>query len=47
MALRYWVGGSGTVSASNMIASDSNVTGGAIWNAFVDQGNVDGGNNTG
>lgn len=38
---------SGTVNASNMTVSDSNVTGGATWNAFVSQGNVDGGNNTG
>jgi hypothetical protein len=38
---------SGTVNASNMTVSDSNVTGGATWNAFVSQGNVDAGNNTG
>ena len=38
---------SGTVNASNMVVSDSNVTGGATWNAFTINGNTDAGNNTG
>lgn len=37
----------GTVNASNLVIRDINATGGAIWNAFVDQGNVDAGNNDG
>ncbi len=35
---------SGTVSTVNMTIQDINATGGATWNAFVDQGNVDAGN---
>lgn len=38
---------SGTVSASHLTIKDINATGGATWNAFVTNGNVDGGNNTG
>lgn len=38
---------SGTVNATNTTITDSNATGGATWNAFVTNGNVDGGNNTG
>lgn len=38
---------SGTVSTVNMTIQDINATGGATWNAFVDQGNVDAGNNDG
>ena len=35
---------SGTVTANYLTIRDINATGGAIWNAFVDQGNVDAGN---
>jgi len=38
---------SGTVSVSFLDIRDSNGTGGATWNAFTSNGNVDGGNNTG
>lgn len=38
---------SGTVSVSYLDIRDSNATGGATWNAFTSNGNVDGGNNTG
>ncbi|MGV0954738.1 MAG: hypothetical protein ACOYBR_10530, partial [Fluviibacter sp.] len=38
---------SGTVSVSYCTISDSVATGGATWNAFTTNGNVDGGNNTG
>lgn len=38
---------SGTVSVSNLTISWINATGGAIWNAFTSNGNVDGGNNSG
>jgi len=38
---------SGTVNASFLDIQDSNATGGAIWNAFTSNGNVDNGNNTG
>lgn len=38
---------SGTVSAANTTITDSNATGGASWDAFISNGNVDGGNNTG
>lgn len=38
---------SGTVSVSYCTISDSIATGGATWNAFTTNGNVDGGNNTG
>lgn len=38
---------SGTVSVSNLTIKDINATGGATWNAFVTNGNVDAGNNTG
>ena len=38
---------SGTVSASYLTIKDINATGGATWNAFVTNGNVDAGNNTG
>lgn len=38
---------SGTVNATNTTITDSNATGGATWNAFVTNGNIDGGNNTG
>jgi hypothetical protein len=38
---------SGTVSVSFVDIADSNATGGATWNAFTSNGNVDGGNNTG
>jgi len=38
---------SGTVSTSYLTVQDSNATGGATWNAFVDQENVDAGNNDG
>lgn len=38
---------SGTVTLSNCSISYSNVTGGATWRAPSNQGNVDGGNNTG
>lgn len=35
---------SGTVDASYLTIQDINATGGATWNAFVDQGNIDAGN---
>ena len=38
---------SGTVSVSNVSIKDINATGGATWNAFTSNGNVDGGNNLG
>jgi hypothetical protein len=38
---------SGTVNASNLTITDIDATGGATWNAFISQGNVDGGNNIG
>lgn len=38
---------SGTVSVSYLDIRDSNATGGATWNAFTSNGNVDGGNNLG
>jgi hypothetical protein len=38
---------SGTVNATNTTITDSEATGGATWNAFVTNGNADGGNNTG
>jgi hypothetical protein len=38
---------SGTVTAQNLTIRDINAIGGATWNAFVDQGNIDAGNNDG
>lgn len=38
---------SGTVNASYLTIQDINATGGATWNAYVDQFNVDAGNNDG
>ena len=38
---------SGTVNASYLTIQDINATGGATWNAFVDQQNIDAGNNDG
>lgn len=38
---------SGIISASYLTIKDIIATGGATWNAFVSQGNVDAGNNTG
>lgn len=38
---------SGTVNASNLTIQDINATGGATWNAFTNDGNVDDGNNDG
>lgn len=38
---------SGTVNASYMTVKDSIVTGGAGWDAFTTNGNIDSGNNTG
>jgi hypothetical protein len=38
---------SGTVNASYLTIQDSNATGGATWLAYVDQQNVDNGNNDG
>ena len=38
---------SGTVSVSYLTIQDIAATGGATWNAFTTNGNVDGGNNTG
>jgi hypothetical protein len=38
---------SGTVTAQFTTISDSNATGGATWNAYVNQGNIDAGNNDG
>lgn len=37
----------GTVSVSYMNITDSNATGGAAWQAYLTNNNVDGGNNTG
>ena len=38
---------SGTVNASYLTIKDSNVTGGAAWNAYADYENIDAGNNDG
>jgi hypothetical protein len=38
---------SGTVNASNATIKDITATGGATWNAYVDQNNVDAGGNIG
>jgi hypothetical protein len=38
---------SGTVSVSYLTIQDSNATGGAIWQSFTSNQNIDGGNNTG
>jgi len=38
---------SGTVNATSLTIQDIAATGGATWNAYVDQNNVDAGNNTG
>ena len=38
---------SGTISVSYLTIQDINATGGAIWNAYYQQGNIDAGNNTG
>jgi hypothetical protein len=38
---------SGTVSTSYLTIQDINATGGATWNAYLTNNNVDGGNNTG
>lgn len=38
---------SGTVNASNLTIKDINATGGATWNAFTANGNIDAGNNLG
>lgn len=38
---------SGTVNATGLIIQDVAAAGGATWNAYVDQNNVDAGNNTG
>jgi hypothetical protein len=38
---------SGTVNANNLTIQDINATGGATWNAYVDSGNIDAGNNDG
>lgn len=38
---------SGTVNAQYLSIQDSIATGGAVWNAFTSNGNVDAGNNTG
>lgn len=38
---------SGTVSVSHCSIKDSNATGGATWEAYTSNGNVDAGNNTG
>lgn len=38
---------SGTVNTSYLSIKDCNATGGATWNAFTSNGNVDGGNNLG
>jgi hypothetical protein len=38
---------SGTVNAASLSIQDISVTGGAAWNAYVDQNNVNAGNNTG
>ena len=38
---------SGTIDASYLTIRDINATGGATWNAYVDQSNIDAGNNDG
>jgi hypothetical protein len=38
---------SGTVDASYLTIRDINATGGATWNSFIDQSNIDAGNNDG
>jgi len=38
---------SGTVTATYLSVQDSNATGGATWNAFIDQGNINVSNNSG
>jgi hypothetical protein len=38
---------SGTVSASNLTIKDINATGGAVWNAYYINGDINAGNNTG
>jgi hypothetical protein len=38
---------SGTNNLSNTTIQDINATGGATWNAYLTNNNVDGGNNTG
>jgi hypothetical protein len=38
---------SGTVNVSYLSIQDINATGGATWDAYVDQGNIDAGNNDG
>lgn len=38
---------SGTVNVSNLTIQDINATGGATWDAYVNQGNIDAGNNDG
>lgn len=38
---------SGTINANNLNIRDINAAGGATWNAYVDQGNTDAGNNLG
>jgi hypothetical protein len=38
---------SGTVNVVDLTIRDINAVGGASWNAFVDQGNIDAGNNDG
>jgi hypothetical protein len=38
---------SGTVNVSDLTIKDSNATGGASWNAYVDYENIDAGNNDG
>jgi hypothetical protein len=38
---------SGTVNVSNLTITDIEATGGATWNSFISQGNIDGGNNIG
>jgi hypothetical protein len=38
---------SGTVNAAWLTIQDIAATGGAVWNAYADQNNVDAGNNTG
>lgn len=38
---------SGTISVSYLTIQDINATGGATWNAFYQQGNIDAGDNTG
>jgi hypothetical protein len=38
---------SGTVNVANLTIRDINAVGGATWNAYVDQSNIDAGNNDG